>query len=100
MAFSEAVALSSPTDCINRNFLRVFPHNSVLDVIQQMTQDPDGVNLKPHPNCVLVLDDQQLVGLLTERDFVKLATQGRNLQGTTVAEVMTRPVITVSGTGD
>lgn len=95
MVFSQAVAFFSPTDCIDRHFLRVSPDTSVLDVIQQMTQDSRDTQPKPDPSCVLVLEDQQLVGLLTERDFVKLATQGLNLQGTTVGEVMTRGVITV-----
>ncbi|MGL6139263.1 MAG: CBS domain-containing protein, partial [Planktothrix sp.] len=78
-----------------RHFLRVSPDTPVLDVIQQMTQNSRDTQHQPDPSCVLVLEDQQLVGLLTERDFVKLATQGRNLQGTTVGEVMTREVITV-----
>ncbi|HEY9866525.1 MAG TPA: PAS domain S-box protein [Candidatus Obscuribacterales bacterium] len=95
MVFSQTVAFFSPTDCIDRHFLRVSPDTPLLDVIQQMTQNSRDTQRQPDPSCVLVLEHQQLVGLLTERDFVKLATQGRNLQGTTVGEVMTRGVISV-----
>ena len=102
MIFPEAVLLSSPSDCIDRNFLIVSPYTSLLDVVQRITQDQrevrdihSNLNQKSsHPSCVLVLDHQQLVGLLTERDFVKLATQGRNIQDIPVSEVMTKQLIT------
>lgn len=48
------------------------------------------------PGCVLVVEDDQLVGILTERDTVKLAVKGGNLNQTTVKQVMTQPVITLN----
>lgn len=47
---------------------------------------------------LVVVDQEKLIGLLTERDLVRLAAQGMNLGDLTVAEVMTRNLITVSQT--
>jgi PAS domain S-box-containing protein len=49
-----------------------------------------------HNSCVLVMAGTQLVGMLTERDIVKLSAYGARLSGLRVAEVMTRKVITVT----
>jgi CBS domain-containing protein len=41
--------------------------------------------------CVLVVEEERLVGIFTERDFlVKVAAAGRSMQGSTLADVMTR----------
>ncbi len=45
--------------------------------------------------CVLVVENDKLVGILTERDTVKLAIKGESLTQTTVRQVMTQPVITL-----
>lgn len=47
---------------------------------------------------LMVVDQEKLIGLLTERDLVRLAAQGMNLGDLTVAEVMTRNLITVRQT--
>jgi len=48
------------------------------------------------PGCVLVMEDEELIGILTERDTVKLAVKGENLSQTTVKQIMTQPVITLN----
>ncbi|WP_083626876.1 EAL domain-containing protein [Planktothrix serta] len=48
------------------------------------------------PGCVLVMENEALVGILTERDTVKLAVKGQNLSQTTVKQIMTKPVITLN----
>lgn len=45
--------------------------------------------------CVLVIQDEKLIGILTERDTVKLAVKGNSLERTKVEEVMTQPVISL-----
>ena len=45
--------------------------------------------------CILVLDGDRLVGIVTERDIVKLTAQERGFTDLTVAEVMTQPVVTL-----
>ncbi|MEH1946352.1 MAG: PAS domain S-box protein [Nostoc sp.] len=46
-------------------------------------------------SCVLVLENSQLVGIITQRDLIKLTAQGTNLEGISVAQVMTRELITL-----
>jgi len=46
---------------------------------------------------MLVMQDGKLQGVVSERDYTrKIALQGRNSKATTVAEIMTREVITVA----
>ncbi len=47
------------------------------------------------PSCVLVMQAQTLLGILTERDVVRLTAQGIDLQASTIADVMVTPVITL-----
>jgi len=46
-------------------------------------------------SCVLVVQGQELLGILTERDVVRLTAQGINLTETTVGDVMVHPLITL-----
>ncbi|KOR36036.1 hypothetical protein AM228_14940 [Planktothricoides sp. SR001] len=46
-------------------------------------------------SCVLVREGTKVIGLFTERDLVKLAVQGVNLEAVTIAEVMTQQPITL-----
>ena len=49
--------------------------------------------------ALIVVDDGKLVGVVSERDYTrKVALQGKNSKETTVAEIMTAEVITVSPT--
>jgi PAS domain S-box-containing protein len=46
-------------------------------------------------SCVLVTEQQRLVGILTERDVVRVVASGVGLQTTNLAEGMTNPVFTL-----
>jgi len=52
--------------------------------------------LDGHVGSVAVCDGARLVGIFTERDVLRLAGDGVDLQHTTVAEVMTANPVTVS----
>ena len=46
---------------------------------------------------MVVMDNDKLVGIVSERDYTrKIALQGKNSKETTVADIMTREVITVT----
>ena len=45
--------------------------------------------------CVLVLENTRPVGILTEKDIIKLFSVRRALSGLTAREVMTQPVLTL-----
>jgi PAS domain S-box-containing protein len=44
--------------------------------------------------CLIVVEDDRVAGILTERDIVRLTAQGRSLNQMTVRQAMTQPVIT------
>ena len=47
--------------------------------------------------AMVVMDKGKLVGIVSERDYTrKIALQGKNSKETTVADIMTREVITVT----
>jgi PAS domain S-box-containing protein len=46
-------------------------------------------------SCVLVLEDEKLIGIVTERDVVRLSAQQQDLDRLLVREVMAHPVVTM-----
>lgn len=51
---------------------------------------------KHRSGCALVMEDGKILGILTERDIVKLTAEELVFENITVAEVMTQPVVTLS----
>jgi PAS domain S-box-containing protein len=111
---SSPIALSLE-NAIDPNPLTVTPETLVLESIALMHQESDRCHLsesqlsqsqpvdlitqvfeKSDASSLLVVDQGELVGLLTERDLVRLAAEGMNLATITVAEVMTRQLITAN----
>jgi len=89
---------------IDAHPLTVDPSTTVVEAIALMAKSssccilPHLVNPglhEPRPSCVLVLSGTALLGLLTERDVVRFAASGINLQGIAVADVMTPNLITL-----
>ncbi len=75
------------------SLFKVAPDVSVFDGLKLLAEYGVG--------AMLVIENGQLVGIFSERDYTrKVALQGRNSRETTVADIMTRDVISVtSGTG-
>ncbi len=66
----------------------VAPEASVFEAVTEMAEKNVG--------AMLVVRDGQLLGIITERDYLRLVTvQGRTARDTPVHEVMTRRVIYV-----
>lgn len=63
-------------------------HTAAIRVIQLMNQNQTGV--------VLVVDQQQLVGIFTERDLIREIATGVCLETANIAALMTHPVITLN----
>ncbi len=45
---------------------------------------------------LLVMEGDQLVGIITERDVMKAVAQGRDVETTPVSDVMTKDVLTIT----
>ncbi|GAA6617845.1 CBS domain-containing protein [Scytonema sp. NUACC26] len=103
MQLPDTSLLFLSSDCIDRHFVAVAPDASLFDAVMLMSQVGHISSSKEsdtkqentvRASCVLVLDNQQLVGLLTERDLVRIAAEGRSFEETKVSEVMTQQLIT------
>jgi CBS domain-containing protein len=83
--------MHSVRDILNhkRGELRsIQPDASVLDAIREMARHGVG--------ALLVMRDERLLGILSERDYArKVILQGRRSESTTVGEIMSDKVITI-----
>ena len=65
------------------------PDETVLEAVRRMAEH--------HVGAMLVLEDDQLVGFFSERDYLrKVVLQGLRSHSTPVRTVMSSPVITIS----
>ena len=93
---------------IVRDPLIVQPETTVMEAIAQMsglrtrcetTETADGhlgqLHLEARSSCVLVVVEGRLLGILTERDVVRLSAEQRSLEHLTIQEVMTCAVVTL-----
>lgn len=93
--------------------LTVAPDTLIVDAIALMSQ-ARGSNCALSPatsslnanllqrqpsSCILVVEAGRLLGILTERDVVKVTVDGRNLSGVKIASVMTKQVLTLTKSG-
>ena len=68
---------------------QIAPNVSVFDALKLLADLGVG--------ALLVMESGKLVGVVSERDYTrKVALQGRNSKETTVADIMTREVLTVA----
>ena len=73
----------------NSTVFQVSPSITVFEALRLLAEYGVG--------ALLVMDKGRLVGVVSERDYTrKVALQGRNSKETTVADIMTRDVITVA----
>lgn len=100
------------TDAIDYHPLIIAPDVRLIDAIAQMSHYRGSSCLMKNENtsnnisqiprfqssCILVMAQEKLRGILTERDIVRLTAQGIDFENTTVEEVMTQPVISLSQT--
>jgi PAS domain S-box-containing protein len=99
--------LPSLASIVDRQPLTVDPDLLLLEVISLMSQAKGRNCLLPgsdrspeleiaaHCSSVLVLKNERLVGIFTERDLVKITASQRDLRGIKVADVMTTDLQTL-----
>lgn len=115
-SFTKVTVPGILNSAINRAPIVVSPETPVMEAIAQMSnlqsaeasvEDFDetaqrssedllrDLYLEGASGRVLVVDGQQVVGLLTERDIVRLIFQQQSLASLVVGQVMTHPIITL-----
>ena len=78
-------------DAKGRHIVSVVPDTTVLDAIIVMADKAIG--------SLIVMDDDKLLGIVTERDYArKVIIKGRSSKTTRVSEIMTTDVFTTSST--
>ncbi|BAQ59629.1 circadian input kinase A [Geminocystis sp. NIES-3708] len=86
---------------ISDDFITVALDTPLLEVIIKISEryfklDKRNRQQKSSVSCALVVSNHRLVGLITERDIVKLSAQLLPLEKMVAAEIMTRDLITFS----
>jgi len=72
-----------------RHIISIAPDASVFDAIKIMAEKAVG--------SLVVMEDDELLGIITERDYArKVIVKGRSAETTTVAEIMTVDILTTS----
>lgn len=68
---------------------------SVTESSDDSLRSAAGLMWKQQTGSLLVMDGDRLIGIVTERDVMKAVARGRDVDATTVREIMTREVLTV-----
>lgn len=108
---SKDLAIAAPLleDAIDRYPLRVTADTLLSEALTLMSQvqnlrcslpnlpseTSDIISSSNISNCVLIMKGQEIEGIFTERDLVRLIAFNSNLEGITMKEVMTKPVVTL-----
>jgi CBS domain-containing protein len=79
-------------DVMSIRTVTVAPHETAQLAILRMLEEDVG--------AVAVCDGPRLVGIFTERDVLRLAGDGADLDSVRVEDVMTRPVLSISPDDD
>jgi CBS domain-containing protein len=79
-------------DVMSTRLVQVEPGASVRQAARRMTEEGVG--------SVAVCDGSRLAGIFTERDILRLAAAGADLDATSVGDEMTRALVTVSADDD
>jgi CBS domain-containing protein len=104
-AFNTSLGPPPLAEAIDRHPLVVPPDTPLIEAIALMHATADSHDRSLHPthelqgarsSCVLVMQDEKLLGIFTERDLVQLTALGINLQSTPIGKVMHHPVLTMS----
>ena len=97
----------SPETAIERKLVTLSPETPLDEALRLMLPEqtscplPSGLWVQSGetegvgPICLFVIEDEQLIGLLTEWDFVRLGAEKFDLKSLTVREVMTQNIVTI-----
>ncbi|WP_404788500.1 CBS domain-containing protein [Altericista sp. CCNU0014] len=111
VSFDDSIGTPPLAEAIDRHPLITAPNTCLADVVKLMydaaershqpldhLQQPQSADSLwgARSSCVLVMQDENLLGIFTERDLVQLTAVGTDLRATKVCDVMHHPVLTIS----
>ncbi len=64
-------------------------------LLEDLEADSSYAHIDARTTCLLVMEDSRLIGILTDRDVVHLSATGQSLTNRSLADVMTREVVTI-----
>jgi CBS domain-containing protein len=79
-------------DVMSLRLVRIEPEGTAREAARRMVEADVG--------SIAICDGARLAGIFTERDVLRLAADGTNLDEVQVGEVMTTDLVTVSGEDD
>jgi PAS domain S-box-containing protein len=103
----QILSQSELISAIVRHPLVVTPDTTVMEAIAHMsgirvicasardTRQLDELHIQARSSCVAIVEDGRLLGILTERDIVRLSSQQRDLANLAIRDVMTSNVVTL-----
>lgn len=68
---------------------------AMCDINQNIDKQIEEIHLEARSSCVLVMENDRLVGILTERDIVLLSAQQQNLDNLAIEQVIANSIITL-----
>ncbi len=101
------ITQSELISAIVRHPLVVNPETTVMEAIASMsgirvvcaahedTSQLDELHTQARSSCVAIVEDGRLLGILTERDIVRLSSEQRDLVNLPIRDVMTSKVVTL-----
>lgn len=105
---TNALTTSELSTAIIRNPIVLPPETTVMAAIRRMSElrsqcetqqdlsnEQQKLYIEMLSSCVLVVENDQILGIVTERDVVRLSAERRPLDALPIREVMTHPVLTL-----
>jgi diguanylate cyclase (GGDEF)-like protein/PAS domain S-box-containing protein len=89
MSITASKAKTKIRQIISRQVISVTPETPVREVIAFMAQ--------AKISCLIVVEKKMPLGIFTERDLVRLVNEPVSFENRPISELMTTPVVTISG---
>ncbi|MBW4645595.1 MAG: EAL domain-containing protein [Goleter apudmare HA4340-LM2] len=85
----------SPNTSVSAAIALMSGSRAVCSSSREADTEIAALHLEARSSCVLIVEKNQLLGIFTERDVVRLSSQKRSLENLAIDQVMAHPVITL-----
>ncbi|MDX2212313.1 MAG: PAS domain S-box protein [Oculatellaceae cyanobacterium bins.114] len=86
----------APTACVMEAIAQMAAADNACLLVSDINSKLRLPLVQAQRSCVLVQEGDRLVGIMTERDLLRLSGLGKNLAEVAIAEVMSAPVLTLN----